>query len=114
MGLRDRALEYYGIAHSLRRYYAPSHTRRLVDLYAGFIQPGDLCFDVGAHVGSRVRAWLRLGARVVAVEPQPLCVGVLRACYGRNPAVAVVNQALGAMSGELELRISRRSPGIST
>ena len=114
MDLRDRAIEYYGIAHSLRRYYAPSHTRRLVDVYARFIRPGDLCFDIGAHVGSRVRAWLRLGARVVAVEPQPLCVRVLRACYGRNPAVTVVDRALGAAPGELELRVSRRSPGIST
>ena len=31
----------------------------------------ELAFDVGSHAGNRVRAFRRLGARVVAVEPQP-------------------------------------------
>ena len=30
-----------------------------------------LAFDIGAHVGDRTAAFRRLGARVVAVEPQP-------------------------------------------
>lgn len=38
------------------------------DLLKG-LSPGDLIFDVGAHKGSKTGAFLRLGARVVAVEP---------------------------------------------
>lgn len=36
-----------------------------------FCKPGDLVFDIGAHVGDRSRAMLALGCEVVAVEPQP-------------------------------------------
>jgi FkbM family methyltransferase len=78
------------------------------------IRPGDLCFDVGAHVGSRVRAWTRLGAQVVAVEPQPSCVQSLRLLYGRNRRVAIVDQALGAEPGRLTMRICRREPPVSS
>ena len=58
-------------------------------LYAAFVRPGDLVFDIGAHVGDRVAAFRRRGARVVAVEPQPALVAALRLIYGRDPAVAV-------------------------
>ena len=38
----------------------------------GPLVEGQLCFDVGAHVGGHAHAMLALGAtRVVAVEPQP-------------------------------------------
>lgn len=36
-----------------------------------FCKPGDLVFDIGAHVGERSKAMLALGCEVVAVEPQP-------------------------------------------
>jgi len=45
-------------------------------LYRRFVQPGDLVFDVGAHVGDRIASFRRLGARVVAIEPQRAMAGV--------------------------------------
>ena len=39
-----------------------------------FLQPGDLVFDVGAHVGNKTEIYRSYGARVVCVEPQPGCV----------------------------------------
>ena len=61
-----------GILRSLRIYYG-DRTRAAVmqRLYAEFVHEGDLVFDVGAHVGDRIASFRRLGARVVAVEPQP-------------------------------------------
>lgn len=40
-------------------------------LYSQWIKPGDLVFDIGAHVGTRTLRFLELGAQVIAVEPQP-------------------------------------------
>ena len=51
---------------------ATARARAAMDrLYGQFVRPGDLVFDIGAHVGDRVASFRRLGARVVAVEPQP-------------------------------------------
>ena len=49
-----------------------------VNFYKKFINPNDLVFDVGANVGNRVGAFLKCHAKVVAVEPQPYCVKILR------------------------------------
>jgi FkbM family methyltransferase len=82
--------------------------------YARFVTPGSLCFDVGAHAGNRVRCWLQLGARVVAVEPQPDFVRLLRLLYGRNPRVEIVPVALGRERGAGTLLVSERTPTVTT
>ena len=104
-----------GLARSLLMYHAiPGRHRRMVRFYREFLAPGDLAFDVGAHVGSRVRAWRKLGARVVAVEPQPDCVRVLRLLFGRDPEVVIVTDALGAEPGTAQLGVSTATPTVSS
>ena len=104
-----------GIARSLAMYYGiPLRARRLRAFYAPFVAPGSLAFDIGAHVGNRVRTWRQLGARVVAVEPQPGCVEVLEWFYGRDPGVVLERVAIGAAPGEAELLVSERTPTVST
>lgn len=104
-----------GVARSLLTYYGPVWRRgRISRFYGQFIRRGDLCFDIGAHVGSRVGAWRRLGARVVAVEPQPDCLAVLRFLYGRDADVAIVASAVGAAAGRGVLHASRATPTLST
>jgi FkbM family methyltransferase len=104
-----------GLIRSLLMYYGlPGRNGRLRHLYAQFIQPGDLCFDVGAHVGNRLRAWAGLGARVVAIEPQPQMMKWLKRLYGRHPHITLLEQAVGAEPGTATLHISQRAPTVST
>ncbi|MDN5859583.1 MAG: FkbM family methyltransferase [Pseudonocardia sp.] len=104
-----------GIARSLLMYHAiPGRHRRMVAFYEAFLGPGDVGFDVGAHVGSRVRAWRKLGARVVAIEPQPDLVRVLRAFFGRDPGVTLITDAVGARKGRARLGVSSATPTVSS
>ncbi|HEX6681467.1 MAG TPA: FkbM family methyltransferase [Candidatus Limnocylindrales bacterium] len=105
----------WGIARSLAIYHGiPGRQRRMARLYGQFLAPGELGFDIGAHVGSRVRAWRRLGARVVAVEPQPDCLRVLRLLFGRDPRVTIVPKAAGAHAGTARLAVSSATPTVSS
>jgi FkbM family methyltransferase len=105
----------WGIARSLLMYYGvPGKHRRMVRLYREFLAPGDLGFDLGAHVGNRLRAWRQLGARVLAVEPQPDCLRVLRFLYGRDPAITILPVAVGASPGRAQLAVSAGTPTVST
>jgi FkbM family methyltransferase len=83
-------------------------------MYRQFLGPGDIAFDIGAHVGSRVRAWRHLGVQVVAVEPQPDCLRVLRLLFGRARDVTIVAGAAGAQSGTVRLSISSAAPTVSS
>ena len=104
-----------GIARSLAMYHGiPGRHRRLVAFYGQFLGPGDLAFDVGAHVGSRVRAWRTLGARVVAVEPAPDCLRVLRLFFGRDRGVTILPVALGREDGKARLGVSTATPTVSS
>src|SRR5918999_3691941 len=105
----------WGIARSLVIYHGqPAKHRRAVRLYGEFLGPGDLGFDVGAHVGGRVRTWRRLGARVIAVEPQPDCLRVLRLLFGRDRQVAIVAEAVGAKPGQARLGGSTATPTVAS
>lgn len=105
----------YGLARSAAIYYGnPLKRRRARGFYRGFVGPGDLCFDVGAHLGDRTAHFLALGARVVAVEPQPGPLAVLRRLFAGNPRVVLVDAALGAAPGEAELAIDPKNPTVAS
>ena len=105
----------FGVARSLAMYYGiPFRARRLRRFYSQFVHAGALCFDVGAHAGNRVRCWRSLGARVVAIEPQPDFVRVLRWLYGDDDGVVIVPHAVGRSAGSAELLLSERTPTVTT
>jgi FkbM family methyltransferase len=104
-----------GILRSLRIYYGGRSRAAAMDrLYGGFVRRGDLVFDVGAHVGDRVASFRRLGARVVAVEPQPALVKVLKLFYGRSAGVAIEAVAVGRAAGATSMMINADNPTVST
>lgn len=96
---------YYGI---------PLRAARLRRFYSQFVTPGSLCFDVGAHAGNRVRCWRQLGARVVAIEPQPDFVRLLTWLFGQDADVTIVAKAVGRAAGNAELLVSERTPTVTS
>ncbi len=104
-----------GIARSLRIYYGTrGHRDRMMAIYGGLIAPGDLIFDIGAHVGDRTGVFHAMGARVVAVEPQPAAYGWLKLRYGRTAGVTLVRAALSDAPGPVMLHLNLANPTVST
>jgi FkbM family methyltransferase len=113
--LSDRWRSARGVVRSLRIYYGNRQRRDAMErLYRPFVKPGDLVFDVGAHVGDRVAAFRRLNARVVAVEPQPALRRTLKLLHGRDRAVVIEAVALGRTEGSVELKLNLDNPTVST
>ncbi len=105
----------YGLARSTAIYRGnPIKRRRARSFYRQFIRRDDLCFDIGAHLGDRTAHFLSLGARVVAVEPQPRLMAVLKRRFGGHPRVALIAAALGAAPGKAELAIDPAHPTVAT
>ncbi|MFO7539125.1 MAG: FkbM family methyltransferase, partial [Chloroflexota bacterium] len=105
----------WGVLRSLLMYYGlPWRIWQMARLYQPFVAPDALCFDIGAHVGSRLLAWRLLGARVVALEPQPHLMKWLRWCYGRSPHIILLPQAVGHEAGQATLHVSRRTPTVTS
>ena len=103
------------MSRSLRVYHGDKSRQPAMDaLYGRFLKTGDLAFDIGSHVGDRISSFRRLGARVVALEPQPGPSRVLRLIHGRDPDVTLWQTACGAETGELSFRINSANPTVST
>jgi FkbM family methyltransferase len=98
-----------GIYQPVRNVYqkmlrpdAAAHRQRVRGFFGQFIRHGDLVFDVGANDGRYTDAFLELGARVVAVEPNPSLAGMLRERFRAQ----VEQVAVGAEPGSAELHLS--------
>jgi FkbM family methyltransferase len=102
-----------GVARSIAIYRArPWKQARLVAFYRGFVRPGDLAFDIGAHVGNRTLALASCGARVVALEPQAIFHRFLERTLPRE--VTLLRMAAGARSGQARLAVSTLHPTVSS
>jgi FkbM family methyltransferase len=124
-------LRRLGIYHRLRCSY-------LYDLYWGFadrklvenrrkevefyrrtlteFKKGDLIFDIGANVGQKTDIFLRLGAKVVAVEPDASNQEVLRQSFLRllKKPVVVVGKAVSDESGSQIMWINEPGSAMNT
>ncbi len=101
-----------GLLRSLVIYYNPAVIRQSRALYRGLLGPGDLAIDVGAHVGTRARAMRAAGARVVALEPQPVFARFLRRTLPRD--IRLIEAAAGPAPGQAAMTVSRRHPTVSS
>ena len=106
-----------GIWRSLGIYYGWHQRRRawaMDELHRRFVNQGDLVFDVGAHVGDRIASFRRIGAKVVAVEPQPALANTIGFFYARDWSVVIERKAVGRQTGEVRLMINTDNPTVST
>ncbi|MGI9487589.1 MAG: FkbM family methyltransferase [Geminicoccaceae bacterium] len=111
----DKWPRAYGLARSLVIYYGqPWRLPKLKRLYRPFLAPGDLAFDIGAHVGNRSRVWAGLGARVVAIEPQADLAAFLRWKFKGREDITVVETALAAEPGIASMHIDPANPTVTT
>jgi FkbM family methyltransferase len=83
------------------------------DFLRPLVAPGALCFDVGANNGAKSEVLLDLGARVIAVEPQPGAVAELTAQLGGHPRLTILPVALSDRSGVATLHLAQSATAAS-
>lgn len=82
--------------------------------FSKLIKREDLCFDVGANVGYYTDLFLRLGATVVAIEPQNENMQILQKKFGDNRKVKLIGKGLDERGGQRELLICDTSSDTSS
>lgn len=100
-----QARNAYQLLFSRDKY---SRRKMMNRFYAEFIRPNDLVFDVGANVGVYAETFTELGARVIAVEPNPACCDVLKN-LAKRADVIVEACAAGCESGTVLLQLNDNS-----
>lgn len=101
-----------GLLRSVVIYHNPIRGKPLRAFYRNLLRPGDLAFDIGAHVGNRARAMRSAGARVVALEPQAQFSIFLRLTLPRD--IRLVEAAAGSVETVAQMAVSSRHPTVSS
>lgn len=86
----------------------------MIQFYKKFITKGDLCFDIGANIGERTDCFIKLGAKVITVEPQSTCFNILSQKYRNYPQVKILQVAVGSSEREDILMICEESNECTT
>jgi FkbM family methyltransferase len=107
-------------------YWAVRHRDRLkclreeVEFYrrvlVGF-KTGDLIFDIGANEGAKTDVFVRLGARVLAVDPDDACSKYLGQRFmdlRMSPQVTIVTRAVSSTVGTAEMLIDGPGSAVNT
>src|SRR5688572_4285745 len=82
-----------------RTAYQRWKKKKMEKLYGKFIQPGFLCFDIGANVGVFSQAFLDLGATVIAMEPVKETFNDLNARLNTNANITMLPVAVSSQNG---------------
>lgn len=86
----------------------------MLKFFKRFIDKDNLCFDIGAWEGEYTELFLRLGARVVSVEPQIRCFKKLELFLNDNDKVKLLNKAIGEKKGLGEIVLTKYQTQKST
>jgi FkbM family methyltransferase len=97
----------------LRGGRAVQQSRLMRIFYSSLLPKGALVFDIGANVGTMTTIFASLGARVIAVEPNPDCARHIELTTSRD-AVQVLQAAVGGSNRLAELQVSDRKDKISS
>lgn len=104
------------IIKDFKAKYFPSQNQKLIteqekielkrrkEFYKQFINQGELCYDVGANIGNRIKPLLDLGAKIIAVEPQESCYKYLEKKFGSK--IKIVKKGLGEAESIKDFHIS--------
>lgn len=115
LNLGHKVLEIIGFVRTFFISYGiPGKQARLRHIYEPFIGEGMLCFDIGSHFGNRIPAWSKLGATIVAIEPQPKLFKFLLKRYGNWKNVTLVETAVSEKEETLTLFHNTRNPSLSS
>lgn len=77
------------------------------------LRSGDIIYDVGASYGSKTEVFLRLGARVVAVEPNSAAVEHLKRRF-KSANVKILQKAISDRPGREFYHIHTSESGLNT
>jgi FkbM family methyltransferase len=92
-------------------------TRKAIAFYSSFLDPAGthkLVFDIGANKGNKVKAFLKMGFEVIAVEPERKALSTIRWRYGHNKKVTILDNGVSDKEATLTIHIAANRSGLNT
>jgi FkbM family methyltransferase len=92
-------------------------TQKSVAFFSSFLDvhaANNLVYDIGANKGNKVKALLRMGYKVIAVEPEKKALSTLSWRFSKNKNVTIVENGVSDKKAELTIHIAGSRSGLNT
>lgn len=92
-------------------------TRKDINFYSSFLDlhsSNKLVYDIGANKGNKVKSFLKMGFRVIAIEPEKKALSTLYWRFSRNKNVTIVEQGVSDKEGTSDIHITDSRSGLNT
>jgi FkbM family methyltransferase len=92
-------------------------TKKSIQFFSSFLNPlptNMLAFDIGANKGTKVNALIRMGFKVIALEPEKKAFSTLQWRFDRNEKITLVNKGVAEAPGELTIHVAEGRSGLNT
>jgi FkbM family methyltransferase len=90
-------------------------TKKNIDYYSSFLTPGKkLVFDIGANKGNKIKAFLKMGFDVVALEPEKKALSTLYWRYKNNKHVTIIEKGVSDTVANIDIHIADDRSGLNT
>ncbi|MBD2166904.1 hypothetical protein H6G04_21165 [Calothrix membranacea FACHB-236] len=71
-----------------------AENKKVLQFNQSILAPNSLVFDIGANVGYKANIYLKIGCQVIAVEPDPRNIKVLRRLFKNNKKLTLVQHGV--------------------
>lgn len=92
-------------------------TKKNISFYTAFLNTANdnkMIFDVGANKGNKIKAFLQMGFKVVALEPEKKAIETLKWRFAHNKNVEIVELGVSDNIGETPVYITESRSGLNT
>lgn len=97
--------------------FKSNKTKRNIAFYSDFLDlntTNKVIFDIGANKGNKVNAFLKMGFKVIALEPELKSIETLKWRFSKNRDVTIVEKGVADKIGEIPVYITESRSGLNT
>ena len=97
--------------------FKTKRTKKAITFFSSFLDLNDsnkLVFDIGANKGSKVKALLKIGFGVIAVEPEKKALSTLYWRFGKNKNVTIIEKGVSEQESKHFIHIAESRSGLNT
>lgn len=88
--------------------------KKVLQFNQSILAPKSLVFDIGANVGYKAEVYLKIGCQVIAVEPDPRNIKILKRIFNNNKKITIVEKAVSSKISVEKVYISQKDTALTT
>jgi FkbM family methyltransferase len=111
------AVKFSNLTNLYYYFFRPEKRKAFLkelDFYQSFLPPCKLIFDIGANDGHKTAVFKKLAAKVIACDPDPYNLAILKARFSNKKNIVIVPYAITDYIGESQFFVQQPGSALNS